>query len=196
MKEIFFSLTLASLFFFCSPVQAVDQNENITPMLSILLSNGVEMPRGSCASQGLPGPETIMWKTREWQRCPGGFGYSWEEAKSFCQGLVLDDHSDWHLPHIDELKSLVVCTNGVITPLLFFPNIPYSCRETPIAPINYDQPTFDPSFAPAHPYSNGGNYWTSSIYPYDPDHAWFVAFDDGHALGELTDYKWYVRCVR
>ena len=45
-----------------------------------------------------------------------GVGRSWTypplctyhaEAKPFCEGLVLDGHDDWHLPTIDELRTVV-----------------------------------------------------------------------------------------
>ncbi len=32
---------------------------------------------------------------------------TWEEALAYCEGLTLGDHSDWRLPTIKELNSIV-----------------------------------------------------------------------------------------
>ncbi|MCI5178254.1 MAG: DUF1566 domain-containing protein [Candidatus Electrothrix sp. AW3_4] len=89
------------------------------------------------------GDQTAMWNGREWQRCDDGNTYLWQEAKDYCENLVLGGYSDWRLPTKDELKSLVVCTNGTPTPLADYPDEPYDCDNNN---GSYDVPTIDPSF--------------------------------------------------
>jgi hypothetical protein len=41
-----------------------------------------------------------------WTRKDNGYDVNWNEAVSYCQSLVLDGHSDWRLPSIEELRSI------------------------------------------------------------------------------------------
>ncbi len=153
---------------------------------------------GTCAS----GPQTVMWQGREWQRCDNESYYNWYRASGtyhadynpsstdICGDLVLDGHSDWRLPTKDELKSLVVCTNGTPTPLVDYIDgnqHPYYCGDGNSAP--YDTPTIDMQFS-----CRSHVYWSSSTY--DAGHAWFVSFLNGLASWHHRAYSIYVRCVR
>ena len=52
-----------------------------------------------------------------WQHADNGQRYNWYEANTFCDGSTLAGYPDWRLPTSDELKGLVVCSNGKPTPL-------------------------------------------------------------------------------
>jgi serine/threonine protein kinase len=41
-----------------------------------------------------------------WAKNDNGSDVNWNEATNYCQKLKLDDHSDWRLPTIDELKGI------------------------------------------------------------------------------------------
>jgi len=61
-----------------------------------------------------------------WQKCSAGLGttlgncstgsissYSWSSAISYCEGLTLGGRSDWRLPNINELGSIIDYTKYV-----------------------------------------------------------------------------------
>jgi Protein of unknown function (DUF1566) len=55
--------------------------------------------------------EKEVWKDKKsgltWQVKPTGPAMNWEGAKSHCSGLSLGDKSDWRMPTISELRSLI-----------------------------------------------------------------------------------------
>jgi hypothetical protein len=154
----------------------------ITPVLLLLLGGG-SANGGTCTS----GPQTVNYGGHEWQRCDDGLKYNWDEANAYCANLTLDGHSDWRLPAKDELKSLVVCTNGTQTPLQDNPKHPSFCGDGNSTPYNY--PTIDTQFS-----CRSVDYWSSSVY--DADDAWYVNFTVGTAHWNYRLNNTYVRCVR
>ncbi len=130
-----------------------------------------------------------------WQREDDGVIRSWDQAISYCEDLSLDGYTDWRLPTVKELESIV----------------------------NYGQtsPAIDSS---AFPNTKASNYWTSSNYPAcDISRAYYVHFGNGIEFtdnctrvqnGNILDlknyqggnvnfietgypgYSFYARCVR
>lgn len=43
----------------------------------------------------------------QWQDDAIGSSMTWESAITYCEDLVLDNYSNWRLPNINELKSIV-----------------------------------------------------------------------------------------
>lgn len=101
----------------------------------------------------------------------------WTEALDLCESLSLGGRSDWRLPNINELRSIV------------------------------DFRHIDPATDPIFRNSASTPYWSSTsdddIYAY---HAWFIDFYDGSRMGshdpsgslaEISKYDGaHVRCVR
>jgi inhibitor of cysteine peptidase len=104
-----------------------------------------------------------------WQKATAPGTYTWQQALSYCENLSLAGYTDWRLPNFYELQSLV-------------DNSHYN-------------PAIDPLLAP---YTVSDFYWSSSdtIYPSDPDTAWFVDFQDGWNYISYKYNSYYVRAVR
>jgi hypothetical protein len=92
---------------------------------------------------------------------------NWEDALAYCESLDLGGHTDWRLPTIKELCSLVDHTI-------------------------YD-PAIDKDFFPD---TMSSNYWSSTSGAYFPDGAWGISFYYGYNIGLLKSYDSYVRAVR
>jgi len=93
--------------------------------------------------------------------------YDWEDAKRYCSNLVLDGHSDWRLPNIDELKTLLTEKkyNG------------YYIKK----PLSDNTKRY---------------YWSDNIYAHNTDFAWGVYFDYANDSYYDKADNYYVRCVR
>ena len=84
-----------------------------------------------------------------WQQGEPG-QMSWGNALSYCVGLTLGGQSDWRLPNVKELRSLVDYTrSGLLINTLLFPN------------------------------AHASHYWSSTTNAYYPHLAWYVHFSYG-----------------
>jgi hypothetical protein len=104
----------------------------------------------------------LMWQQTEAK------AMTWEKALAYCENLNLAGYSDWRLPNIRELSSLV----------------DDSCQEPSIDTSHF------PGCRPAH-------YWSSTTNALYPTFGWYVGFEDGrvHGGGE-KGRRQYVRAVR
>lgn len=135
-------------------------------------------PMPNPVSTGLPNPANYDTSTAgvvvdrvtglEWQ-ADGTIGsmMTQSEAVAFCQGLSLNGHTDWRLPSVIELVSIVDRTR-------FNPSINVSAF--PITPL--------------------GEYWTSSAHLGFLDRGWYVGFDSGIVWTTPSSTPSYARCVR
>jgi hypothetical protein len=113
-----------------------------------------------------------------WQQCSDGQSgasctgtavtVTWNNAITYCESLSLGGFSDWRLPNIKELLSIVDMTLATAAAInaTYFPNTPSS------------------------------NYWSSTSYAPDTTSAWLVVFYDGTTLSSNKTNPLYVRCVR
>jgi len=104
--------------------------------------------------------------------CSGvdGLTCTWAEAKAYCAGLATSKfggHSDWRLPTVKELRSIV---------------------DYRMASRTIDQTAFPNT--PAEP------FWTSSPRAGSSGDAWFVNFNDGRSNYDDVGNGSRVRCVR
>ncbi len=113
----------------------------------------------------------------EWQKENAPSTYTWEQALSYCENLSLGGHSDWRLPTIKELSTLVDSS------------------------IPYPGPTIDTNYFPDTATDYPADYWSSTNVSYNNLEAWFVDFANGYVLfkgkGHLQNNTYaYVRAVR
>ena len=116
-------------------------------------------------------------KTRlVWQQSTSGSGMNWESALSSCEGLTLASQSDWRLPNIKELGSIVDTSEY--------------------------NPAIDETYFPA---TQSSDYWSSTTWSSTNYHtwAWRMDFTGGIAYQRMKaqdsanqSVNKYVRCVR
>ena len=102
-----------------------------------------------------------------WQEQDDGKKMTWREAKEYAEGLSLGGYTDWRLPTIKELQSI----------------IDYTKKE----------PSIDTTFFPS---TKASFYWSSATVAGYPSFAWGVDFGDGGVGGYVKTVYNYVRCVR
>ena len=107
----------------------------------------------------------------EWQKATPSGTYKWQQALDYVAGMNAGTHenygyTDWRLPTIEELSSLV---DAGTTPA--------------IDPVFNDTDNMDP-------------YWSSTAHVYDSSGAWNVDSTGGFVYGNLKTSYSYVRAVR
>jgi len=108
-----------------------------------------------------------------WQKIGSDYGLNFQEAESYVYDMNHTDfggYSDWRLPTMDELNSLI--TRSENRDGLF------------IDPIFYSDTRYDT------------RYWSSSIAPSDISKVWVVAFEIGNGHYGSKSRRLYVRAVR
>ncbi|MBU1137766.1 MAG: DUF1566 domain-containing protein [Proteobacteria bacterium] len=103
----------------------------------------------------------------EWQKTDSSTMHTWQNALAYCEDLSLDDKTDWRLPNIRELKSLV------------------------------DYSRYYPAIDPSIPCKSSSYWSSTTAVATDShSSAWIVFFGNGDDVWKLTTGKAYVRCVR
>jgi Protein of unknown function (DUF1566) len=124
---------------------------------------------------------------------------NWAEAKTHCDGLEWGGLSDWHLPTISELRTLIrgceatapggAC--GVTDSCLAYDTcwdvICWSCEE--------GQGPANGNFMPSELLGSSGWHWSSSDVTDYADWAWAIPFFGGDIDGYDGTMPIYVRCV-
>lgn len=107
-----------------------------------------------------------------WQQSDDGQGRDWLEAISYCEDLDLAGYTDWHLPNIKELQSIVDYSRS-----------PMKTQSPAIDPIFDVSEILDPAGNPGHyPYFWSTTTHLDGINPYSG--AAYIAF--GKALGMMN----------
>ncbi len=102
-----------------------------------------------------------------WQKQDEGATGAWETAIIVCELLSLGGYTDWRLPNVKELRSIV------------------------------DSGTYAPAiYAGYFPNTRSDSYWSSTTYVASPDAAWRVNFWHGEVASSLKGNHYFVRCVR
>jgi hypothetical protein len=135
-----------------------------------------------------------------WQVIPTGRDLLWSAAKSHCEALTLGGSSDWRLPSIGELRSLVRGCPGshvngacLISDECFqqdcFSSTCLGCTDA-MGPDGGCYWPAEMEGACASP------YWSSTNYSPGTQYAWFVGFDRARITERDKTTPGDVRCVR
>jgi hypothetical protein len=101
----------------------------------------------------------------EWQ-CQSPGRMNWHQAREYAQSLSLAGHSDWRLPAVRELESLLDRSR---------------CRLV---------------VRPEIPFGDACSYWSRTTFGRNGDTAWIVMFDGAYVLSYYKTNRYYVRCLR
>jgi len=112
----------------------------------------------------------LMWaKDGNGAGCNNGSTASWNSVIDYCDGLTFATYSDWRLPNVKELVSIVKYDASGGYPYI-------------------DQTYF--------PNTQSSNYWSSTTLPIYTDDAMYVDFYNGDVYGTDKYEDSCVRCVR
>ncbi len=105
----------------------------------------------------------------EWQfDSPGEM--SWQQALDYTAALILNVKSDWRLPTLAELETLLDRTKS---------------RSDGRAPMRAEVPFRDIR-----------SYWSCTTFERDTKTAWILMFDGAYLLSYPKQNLYWVRCVR
>lgn len=117
-----------------------------------------------CAAEVFTDPSTgLMWQDN---RDAKSIEKDWEGAKAYCENLSLEGQSDWRLPAIKELQSIVDITK------------------------------YDPAIKAGFKNTASNYYWSSSACVDGSSYAWSVDFEYGDTRNGDKSNSIHVRCVR
>jgi hypothetical protein len=108
-----------------------------------------------------------------WQKNVAMSEATFEEVQTYCANLTLDGATDWRVPSIKELQTLVADERKMSA---------YVAEETAFPPLDGNKFQF--------------LMWSSTPLAGLQDNAWFVDFRGGVALNIDTAREYAVRCVR
>lgn len=128
-----------------------------------------------------------------WKRCSEGLSgvncekgnierHTWDDAVQHFKNVEYAGYSDWRLPTIDELKTLVYCSKGV--------------KDKGTCKSGSEKPTINQQAFPNTAYATFSFYWSGSPYADYSDGAWYVFFNDGSFSFNLRSVPYAVRLVR
>ena len=107
--------------------------------------------------------------SRMWHSAASEEPKTWAEALSYCEDSTLGGHTNWRLPNVTELYSLV---------------------DYNAAPDSFLAGLGGDSTSPKE------KFWTSTTFDADPQNAWYIGFDDGLVKDIVKSAALRVRCVR
>lgn len=118
---------------------------------------------------------------------------SWNGAINYCKDLNEGGYSDWRLPTIDELRTLIQNHSGTQSG----GSCPISEKAGKLAWRDWiDDCGGSRSGSNFSKLGDTGRFWSSSTLSDNPDNAWCVNFYLGYVNDYNKTYDYYVRCVR
>jgi formylglycine-generating enzyme required for sulfatase activity len=101
----------------------------------------------------------------EWQ-CESAGRMSWHAAQEYARSLRLEGRTDWRLPTVRELETLL------------------------------DRRQYRPEMRTEIPFRDRLSYWSSTTFGPHRNNAWIVMFDGAYVLSYYKTNLYHVRCLR
>jgi len=102
----------------------------------------------------------------EWQKSDDAIPRTWQDALAYCENLSLSSRTDWRLPNIRELKSIV------------------------------DESRYYPAIDPVFTSQLSSYWSATTVTDAPGTSAWHVHFGNGDDIWDLKGKTHHVRCVR
>ncbi|WP_052501677.1 Lcl C-terminal domain-containing protein [Thiomicrospira microaerophila] len=126
---------------------------------------------------------------------------NWHQAISKAETYIYTEKSDWRLPTLEELRTLVVCSSGLRREIRLREDYAITDAENGVrfdgrCKGDFDTPTIDQK---AFPDTLKNNYWTSTEHPIFKQFSWGVNFSAGSEFNYLVKAEGqnrYVRLIR
>lgn len=119
--------------------------------------------------------------------------YEWQEAFDYAKTVNFAGYSDWRLPTVQELNTLVYCPNGYqmkyIKDNRYNDSICYKANTN-----DYQKPIINSSLFLNKPIAEG--LFSSSLGENDLDSVWMVYFFNGDDSSIINDINYHMRLVR
>lgn len=143
-----------------------------------------------------------------WKKCTEGLSgdacdsgtikkYTWQAAKDHAKGVTFAGYSDWRLPTIKELHTLVYCSKGgrgfALDQNGKSKKVDGVEQNGGCLGNNYARPTINQVLFPN---TKSNTYWSTPSYVALPANAWNVFFYDGYAGALTKSFGEFVRLVR
>jgi hypothetical protein len=118
---------------------------------------------------------------------------TWEKAIEYCSSLSESGQSDWKLPEIDQLRTLI--TNCPATETAGLCRITDECAEDSCwssecisCPLAID--------GRYSKFGDKGEFWSATSNSSNDNFAWYIGFFDGLILDGNKENEIFVRCTR
>ena len=146
-----------------------------------------QFPKGDCAFEAKSESKQLRLKKLHWSRkSPRKMSY--DDAVKYCSNLKEGKHSDWRLPNIDELRTLVKNHQ--------------STRSDGACPVSEEDGRLDGRDCTQACWTEEGMasdndwLWSSSIQPGYPKNVWSVFYPSEDVTTAYRDFDGSVKCVR
>ena len=117
---------------------------------------------------------------------------NWNSAKQYCENLTEGGYSDWRLPNIDELRTLIKNHSGTQSG----GSCPISEKAGKLAWIDRTSDCDGRDGSSFSKLGDTGWFWSSSVRSGYSSLRWYVNFGYGGVDGNSVEGNLYVRCVR
>ncbi len=134
-----------------------------------------------------------------WQDPPSGKAMTWQEAKDYCANLSLGGYTDWRLPTISELRSLIRGCHKTITGgacKVTDGCLEFKCWNGSCQGCDNGKGPANGCYWPNNMQGPCDWYWSASSVAGDSNFAWLVNFYGGSVYNYYKDHYYNARCVR